>query len=1021
MVRPFRFEPSSLPVGDVERPRLLAALAQRWERRVVTVVAGPGFGKSRLLAAAVRDDARPAGATDVWLSCEPADADADHLLADLAESLGAPETSRVEGLCDRIWSEAPNAVCLVLDDVHEVVAGTPGAHVIERLVEELPRNGHLVLASRGSLPIRAARQAAAGELVRIREQDLVFTEDELTAFALGRGVDPSLLASTGGWPALAELVADAGADLVLEYLWEEVLGRLGHERARLLAGLALVGGADDTVAKALDPKATCAQDLVLGVPLAVAHGHAWVDLHPLWLPALRGLLSDEEATELRRKVAALHLAGGRVGLAAGLLAECGAWDELLALLRDVLVGRKILVRSGDPARWARLLPGEHHAEPAALLARGLALVAEDPQDAVEPLRAAALGFQRCGDVDGELTAISQEGIVRWWSGDIDALLLLHGRIEELAAEGSAAAAVLASVGLAGVAHLMGDSDGVLSHLEGADEVVAPAWLPTVRWLRSVAYRRRGDLPAARRALRQEPEDSSDAADDPQRQIALLRTDWLDGRVDEVRAGLPRFVAYYERSDANQLLASESRLELATKAAWLGDADAAVDLLPSDVGGLADHQLGRVLNAMAVAGVSIAHGDEEAAAAAVRDAAPDSLRGPQRWVWRDRLAIALTHVLVPETREVWAKDDLGPPHRFGIPLATCLEAARGGDLGPAAALDWPPPGVVRANLPAAWVAELAAAGVAAGNPPPDDLLHAVGPPLRSALREIASGHDGPVREAALRMLAVLPRTPSAHLRVEVIGPLTVRRDGVPVEHPELRRRRVRELLCELVRHRTVRREAIGDDLWPDLPDPGRNLRVTLSYLQQVLEPDRSGVEAPYFLRTEGSTLRLMGDPAHLSVDAWELDRHLDEAMVAEEAADPAAALEHYGLALSLWHGEPFEDAPTIAATLAERARMADRFVTAAVRAAELLLAAGRSSEAASAAERALIADPAAESAYELLARVHLMAGDRMAAQRTVDRCVAALAELGLEPDDSTVALLLPVGRAAAEPLAPLTSR
>ena len=41
--------------------------------------------------------------------------------------------------------------------------------------------------------------------------------------ARGAGVDAAALASSGGWPALAGFTATAGADLVLDYLWEEVL------------------------------------------------------------------------------------------------------------------------------------------------------------------------------------------------------------------------------------------------------------------------------------------------------------------------------------------------------------------------------------------------------------------------------------------------------------------------------------------------------------------------------------------------------------------------------------------------------------------------------------------------------------------------------------------------------------------------------------------------------------------------------------------------------------------------------
>ena len=189
--------------------------------------------------------------------------------------------------------------------------------------------------------------------------------------------------------------------------------------------------------------------------------------------------------------------------------------------------------------------------------------------------------------------------------------------------------------------------------------------------------------------------------------------------------------------------------------------------------------------------------------------------------------------------LWAVEPLGAAHRPGLALAEALEAARNGDLGPVRALTWPEVGIVRAHLPVRWIAELAAAATAARNPPPDDLLEALGPAGPAALRAIASsGGTGRVATAARSLAQSLPAVPPYRLRIGVLGPLRLWRDGVGVEHPELRRQRVRELLCYLVVHRRARREAVGEELWPDVADPGRNLRVTLNYLQTVLQPERA---------------------------------------------------------------------------------------------------------------------------------------------------------------------------------------
>ena len=105
---------------------------------------------------------------------------------------------------------------------------------------------------------------------------------------------------------------------------------------------------------------------------------------------------------------------------------------------------------------------------------------------------------------------------------------------------------------------------------------------------------------------------------------------------------------------------------------------------------------------------------------------------ERVFWRDRGALALAHVLMPETRPRWTEEPLGPALAPGLELAEALEAVRAGDLSTVRSLRWPDAGVVRAHLPLAWVVELACAGTAAGNPPPDDLFDAVGARLRPAL-------------------------------------------------------------------------------------------------------------------------------------------------------------------------------------------------------------------------------------------------------------------------------------------------
>ena len=160
-------------------------------------------------------------------------------------------STSIDAIFDFVWAQAPTPITVMLDDVHTIAAGSEGALLLARLVDELPGNAHVVIASRDAAPVSVGRLAVVGQLVRLQEPDLVLDDAELEAFASARGVEPSLLASTGGWPALAELTASAGSDLVIDYLWDEVLGRLENDRVHLWLGLRSWAAATTTLRRRL--------------------------------------------------------------------------------------------------------------------------------------------------------------------------------------------------------------------------------------------------------------------------------------------------------------------------------------------------------------------------------------------------------------------------------------------------------------------------------------------------------------------------------------------------------------------------------------------------------------------------------------------------------------------------------------------------------------------------------------------------------------------------------------------------
>src|SRR5688572_30259016 len=74
--------------GELVRWRLLEDVNRRFQVPLTLVVAGAGFGKSTLLAQAIRANHADPRGIDVWISCEPADCDAEHLAAAVVAAVG---------------------------------------------------------------------------------------------------------------------------------------------------------------------------------------------------------------------------------------------------------------------------------------------------------------------------------------------------------------------------------------------------------------------------------------------------------------------------------------------------------------------------------------------------------------------------------------------------------------------------------------------------------------------------------------------------------------------------------------------------------------------------------------------------------------------------------------------------------------------------------------------------------------------------------------------------------------------
>jgi DNA-binding SARP family transcriptional activator/ATP/maltotriose-dependent transcriptional regulator MalT len=1011
----------------------------RFDHRVTTIVGGPGLGKTTLLAQAVAENRLAPRGEDVWLGLGPADASGDALALDALAAVtsatpGVPAVSGAPGavagddargpgeagsaeagggavtgldptaVADAVWRRSPTAVCLVFDDVHVLGQGSPGARWLAALIDALPANGHVVLASRSTPAVPVARLAAQGTLLQLTGDDLRFSEDELAGFAARRGVDAARLDDSGGWPAMAELAASVGGDLAIDYMWEEVLEPLGAEGRRVLAVVSDLGGADDALATAALGTPVELARVLDGVPLVARGAGGWRVPHPLWATSAALALSEDDRRAIRARAVDHLVAEGRHDDAVTLAGEAGLDDALPGVLRAACLG------PGRPPtgwldRWLDALPALARDTPGAALARGVHAAAATPGEAAEALREAIEVCRAAGDVEAELSALALLGRVAWWRSDLELLGWLFPRVLELESAGHPVAAAIAAVGRGVLADMGGDDAAVLAHLESIEPgVLDDDWQAVAWWLQASVLAGAGDA-ATSLALLDKIGRSSDPAFGLTVEGSRLGARWWQGQVDEVAAALPPLVERIRAAGvAHNVQVALS--QAAFVAAWVGDVEDAERFL-TEAKRRADHEdidpSPRL--ALAEAAWLLAMGDEPGARSVVERAvkAAPAGRDAERRAWRHGLV--LSYVLVPTTRPAWDAAPLQGHIADARRMAVALASLREGSAG-VADVDLPDVELVRAMLPLTFAVEMAVGLEAAGRPEGAALLEALGPRGRVAVRAVAEARAAPAGRSrpARSLLATVPSPPPSITEVGVLGPLELVRDGEAVTDGDMRRERVRALLAFLVAHRSTTRAAITAALWPDLDEraAGNNLRVTTNYLKRLLEPWRAPNDPSYFVRADGLTVTLVsGD--RLRVDADLFDDHLAQAARNEADGTPSLALEHSLAAVDLYRGPAHDGVADAEWIDAERERYRSRFVASATRAGELLLGAGELERAEDVARRAVAADPWAEDAHGVLVAAALARGDRSAARRALDRSLAALADLGVDPSPHTQSL------------------
>lgn len=328
--------------GIVLRSRLNERLNEGLNRKLTLISAPAGFGKTTLVSEWVAGSERPVA----WLSLDEADNELTRFLTYLVAALQTLALGKSEGIAAGIGAEAlgalqspqppptesiltsiineitsiPDDFILVLDDYH-VVDSKRIDDALAFLIERLPPQMHLVIATRQDPDLPLARYRAQSQLTEVRAADLRFTAAEAAEF-LNQVMDLNLSADdvaaletrTEGWIVGLQLAALSmqGLDdtagfihsftgshrFVLDYLLEEVLSKQPETIQNFLLCTSLFDRLCGSLCDAVLPDASASGQATLEyleranlfvIPLD--HERRWYRYHHLFADLLRNRLA----------------------------------------------------------------------------------------------------------------------------------------------------------------------------------------------------------------------------------------------------------------------------------------------------------------------------------------------------------------------------------------------------------------------------------------------------------------------------------------------------------------------------------------------------------------------------------------------------------------------------------------------------------------------------------------------------------------------------------------------------------
>jgi LuxR family maltose regulon positive regulatory protein len=391
------------PQELVKRPRLLDKIQAAHNYTLTLVSAPAGFGKTTLLSEWIRNNQPPI--PTAWLSLEEADDNTsrfwEYFIAALRtlqpdiggitlELLHATQPMPVEYMLTPLVNDLTGIEqdsLMILDDYH-FIQSEPIHSGVNIMLEHLPPQLHLVIATRADPPLPLAHFRGRGTILEIGVDDLRFTTEEAAALLTGLGAPAlssgdieALNARAEGWVVglkMAMLTIRGEKDIsgfvsdftgtqryIMDYLIEEVLHRQSPEIRDFLLKTSVLERLNEPLCDAVTGRSdgqemltSLEKDNLFLIPLD--ESRQWYRYEHLFAELLQHRLEIEfgleKSNELHRLASGWHEGNGFPEKAIDHALAAQDWEKAI----DLIISMNPIIAYGGSTtyNWLQQVPQE---------------------------------------------------------------------------------------------------------------------------------------------------------------------------------------------------------------------------------------------------------------------------------------------------------------------------------------------------------------------------------------------------------------------------------------------------------------------------------------------------------------------------------------------------------------------------------------------------------------------------------------------------------------------------------------